>query len=170
MKTIFLLRHAKSKWGDPNISDFDRPLADRGIKSAKKIGKYLKKKNYTPNVVYCSSALRAKQTCECINRIIKKKKNIIYKKDLYMSDSGTFIKFLKNTKDKYNSAMIISHNPGIENFAIEMIQNKDNEIYDNINAKYPTGGLVIIKLKNSNWSKLKFESGEVCEFIKPREL
>ena len=82
MKTIFLLRHAKSSWDDVSLDDFDRPLSTRGIKSCKKIGKYLKKNKLIPDIVYCSSAIRAKQTWELVNRIVEKKKNDVYKRKL----------------------------------------------------------------------------------------
>ena len=74
MKTIYLLRHAKSSWDNPQLDDFDRPLAKRGMKSSNKIGKYLKKNKFIPDIVYYSTAIRAKQTWDWVNRIIKKKK------------------------------------------------------------------------------------------------
>ena len=86
MKTIFLLRHAKSSWDDVSLDDFDRPLSTRGINSCKNIGKYLKKNKLIPDIVYCSSAIRAKQTWELVNRIVEKKKNVVYKSKLYMAN------------------------------------------------------------------------------------
>ena len=101
MKTIFLLRHAKSSWDDVSLDDFDRPLSPRGIKSCKKIGKYLKKNRLIPDIVYCSSAMRAKQTWELVNRIVEKKENILYEDSLYMSDLSNFINIILTICDFY---------------------------------------------------------------------
>ena len=171
MKTIYLLRHAKSSWDNPELDDFDRPLAKRGMKSSNKIGKYLKKNKFIPDIVYYSTAIRAKQTWDWVNRIIKKKKNIIYKDNLYMANSADFMNIVKKTNNKHKSLMIISHNPGIENFALELIKNKKNNKYKSISFKYPTAGLAIIKFKSVvNWSKIKYENGDIYVFIKPRDL
>ena len=94
MKTIFLLRHAKSSWDNTKLEDFDRPLDTRGIKSCKKIGKFFKKRKLVPDIVYCSTAVRAKQTWDLINRIVEKKKNIIYEDQLYMANSSIFMNFV----------------------------------------------------------------------------
>ena len=83
MKTIFLLRHAKSSWDNLNLDDFDRPLSNKGIKASKKIGNYLKTNKFVPDIIYCSTAKRAKQTWELTNRIIKKKK-IFYIKIIFI--------------------------------------------------------------------------------------
>ena len=126
MKTIFLLRHAKSSWDDVSLDDFDRPLSPRGIKSCKKIGKYLKKNRLIPDIVYCSSAMRAKQTWELVNRIVEKKENILYEDSLYMSDFSNFINIIKKTKNNFKNLMFVSHNPGIENLALELSKDKSN--------------------------------------------
>ena len=170
MKTIFLLRHAKSSWDDVSLDDFDRPLSTRGIKSCKKIGKYLKKNKLIPDIVYCSSAIRAKQTWELVNRIVEKKKNVVYKSKLYMANSSDFIDVIRKTDNIFHSLMLISHNPGMEIFAREISKNKTDKHYESIDLKYPTGGLVIIRFNLNIWSKIKYETGDICEFIKPRDL
>ena len=170
MKTIFLLRHAKSSWDDVRLDDFDRPLSSRGIKSCKKMGKYLKKNKLIPDIVYCSSAIRAKQTWEVVNRIVEIKENILYEDSLYMSDFSNFINIIKKTKNNFKNLMIVSHNPGIENLALELSKDKNNEIYEKINIKFPTGALIIIKFDLNNWSKVDCKKGKLYEFIKPKEL
>jgi phosphohistidine phosphatase len=170
MKTIFLLRHAKSSWDDVRLDDFDRPLSSRGIKSCKKMGKYLKKNRLIPDIVYCSSAIRAKQTWELVNRIVEKKENVIYEDSLYMSDFSNFINIIKKTKNNFKNLMIVSHNPGIENLALELSKDKNNEIYEKINIKFPTGALIIINFNLNNWSKVDCKKGKLYEFVKPKEL
>ena len=170
MKTIFLLRHAKSSWDDPRLNDLDRPLASRGIKSSKKIGKYLKKNKLTPDIVYCSSATRAKQTWELVNRIVEKKKNVKYINKLYMANSSDFMDVIKKTDNDFKSLMLVSHNPGIESIAIELSKNENNKFHQIINIKYPTGALAIIKFNLSDWGKINYKKGEIYEFIKPKEL
>lgn len=170
MKTIFLLRHAKSSWNDPKLDDFDRPLSSRGIKSCNKIGKFLNKKKLIPEIVYCSNAIRAKQTWELTNRIVKKKENIFYSNTLYMANLNSFITIVHKTIDNFNSLMLVSHNPGIENFALELIKNKKNKFYDKISMKYPTAALAIISFDEKKWSNIKIGTGKIIDFIKPRDL
>ena len=169
MKTIFLLRHAKSSWDNTKLEDFDRPLATRGIKSCKKIGKFFKKKKLVPDIVYCSTAVRAKQTWDLINRIVEKKKNIIYEDQLYMANSSIFMNFVKKTNDNFKTLMIVSHNPGIESFCLELSK-ENNEYINDIKTKYPTGSLAILKVNLKKWSEIRYESGIIYEFIKPRKL
>ncbi|MBH71592.1 MAG: phosphohistidine phosphatase [Pelagibacteraceae bacterium] len=170
MKTIFLLRHAKSSWDNLNLDDFDRPLSNKGIKASKKIGNYLKTNKFVPDIIYCSTAKRAKQTWELTNRIIKKKKNILYKDNLYMANLSEFMKIIKKTKNKFKNLMIVSHNPGIESLAIELSKNENNKFHQIINIKYPTGALVVIKFNLNDWGKINYKKGEIYEFIKPKEL
>ena len=151
MKTIFLLRHAKSSWDNLNLDDFDRPLSNKGIKASKKIGNYLKTNKFVPDIIYCSTAKRAKQTWELTNRIIKKKKNILYKDNLYMANLSEFMKIIKKTKNKFKNLMIVSHNPGIESLAIELSKNENNKFHQIINIKYPTGALAVIKFNLNDW-------------------
>ena len=170
MKTIFLLRHAKSSWDNLNLDDFDRPLSNKGIKASKKIGNYLKTNKFVPDIIYCSTAKRAKQTWELTNIIIKKKKNILYKDNLYMANLSEFMKIIKKTKNKFKNLMIVSHNPGIESLAIELSKNENNKFHQIINIKYPTGALVVIKFNLNDWGKINYKKGEIYEFIKPKEL
>ena len=170
MKTIFLLRHAKSSWDNLNLDDFDRPLSNKGIKASKKIGNYLKTNKFVPDIIYCSTAKIAKQTWELTNIIIKKKKNILYKDNLYMANLSEFMKIIKKTKNKFKNLMIVSHNPGIESLAIELSKNENNKFHQIINIKYPTGALAVIKFNLNDWGKINYKKGEIYEFIKPKEL
>ena len=128
------------------------------------------KKKLIPEIVYCSNAIRAKQTWELTNRIVKKKENIFYSNDLYMANLNSFITIVNKTIDNFSSLMLVSHNPGIENFALELIKNKKNKFYDNISMKYPTAALAIILFDEKKWSNIKIGTGKIIDFIKPRDL
>ena len=87
-----------------------------------------------------------------------------------MTNLNSFITFVHKTIDSFSSLMIVSHNPGIENFALELIKNKKNKFYDNISMKYPTAALAIILFDEKKWSNIKIGTGKIIDFIKPRDL
>ena len=85
-------------------------------------------------------------------------------------NSSDFIDVIRKTDNNFHSLMLVSHNPGMEIFAREISKNKTDKHYESIDLKYPTGGLVIIRFNLNIWSKIKYETGDICEFIKPRDL
>jgi phosphohistidine phosphatase len=114
MKKIFLMRHAKSSWKDSNIPDHDRPLKKKGEKDAKAMGKMLKGKKLSPDVILCSSAERAKQTAALFKDAISFDGKIEFDDKLYMAEVSDLITAIKKAPKKAKSVMVIGHNPGLE--------------------------------------------------------
>ena len=112
MKEIFVLRHAKSSWDNVNLSDHDRPLADRGIKDAAKLCVFIKNKGHNLDKVLCSTAKRAKETFDLIadgfNFEIDK---TTYTDKLYFGDITDIIKDLRELDESLNNILIVGHNP-----------------------------------------------------------
>ena len=112
MKEIYVLRHAKSSWDNSNLSDFERPLADRGISDAKKMSKFLKDMDLKIEKVLCSNALRAKETFDLtadgFNFEIDK---AIHTDKLYFGDTTNIIKGLKELDESLKNILIVGHNP-----------------------------------------------------------
>ncbi|MEJ0055640.1 MAG: histidine phosphatase family protein [Bacteroidota bacterium] len=161
MKTLYLLRHAKSSWDDPDLDDFDRPLNERGEKDAPKMGKRLKEREIVLDIFYSSPAARAIATAKTVARIIGfPVANIQSERKLYHADDETLMDVLRGASDKSDSIMIAGHNPGLTDFT-NLLQ---SEIIDNI----PTTGVVGIKFKITSWKDVKAKSGKLVFFDFPR--
>ena len=162
MKQIFLLRHAKSSWDNSNLSDFERPLANRGIRDAKKLCKFIKKSDLKLDKVFCSNAFRAKETFDLtadgFNFQIEK---AVYTDKLYFGDVTNIINDLKKLDEGIKNILIIGHNPTLH-LLVEFLIN------ENI-ARFTTCNLAIILFKG-NWIKLDSHKCSLKSLIKPKEI
>ncbi len=126
MKTLFLIRHAKSSWDNITLSDFERPLNERGKTDAPKMAKRLRKKNIKIDAFISSPAKRAKKTAEYfIKEFNRNEDDIIFISSLYDASVNDFNAAIKSIDDKYNNVAIFSHNPGITQVANELISGAD---------------------------------------------
>ena len=127
MKTIYIIRHAKSSWDDPDLSDFQRPLNERGKRDAPRMGKRLKEKDLHPDVVLSSPARRALSTAKRICKEIGfEKANIRTDRRLYHADEEAILAVLREIRDKHDLAFIFGHNPGLTDF-VNLIARDDTE-------------------------------------------
>ncbi|MGW8168975.1 MAG: SixA phosphatase family protein [Sulfurovaceae bacterium] len=162
MKTLYLIRHAKSDWSEENKADLDRGLSKRGSKDLKAMGSYLLKKKIKPDLILSSPALRAKLTAKKISKKIKYDKDIKYIDKLYMPDSETILDILSDQKDKNKKIFLVNHNPALT----ELANMLTDENIDNI----PTLGIVAIKFDIKKWKDIKETKGKMDLFIYPKLL
>ncbi len=160
MKTIYLIRHAKSDWGDFDINDAKRGLSERGKRDIPLMANELHKKNIKPDLIISSSSNRTKLTVQGLLKELDYSIKTIYDDELYLATPNTILSIIKNTNDKYKSIFIVGHNPGITDFANLM---SDADI-ENI----PTLGIVALKCKTKKWKGCKFNSAKVEFFIYPK--
>lgn len=145
MKTIYMVRHAKSSWGDFTTPDFDRPLNERGKRDAPEMGKRLLDKKIRIDAFVSSPAKRAKSTCKAFCKVYNRDKDeIIFIDELYHASVETFNKVVSGLDNKLNSVAIFSHNPGITDFVNMLVQ--DVHI-DNM----PTCAVFAVELKTDRW-------------------
>ena len=162
MKTLYLLRHAKSSWDDPELKDFERPLSDRGLQDAPIIGERFKQRGGVPGCIISSPAMRAKTTAKLIGEAIGfPVDDIASNPELYFAGTGMFLKAASLLDDDCDSAMLVGHNPAITEFANVMT----NSDIDNI----PTCGLVEISLDIDDWSEIETGIGSLVEFDYPKK-
>jgi len=162
MKTLYLIRHAKSDWSEENKADLDRGLSKRGSKDLKAMGSYLLKKKIKPDLILSSPALRATLTAKKISKKIKYDKDIKYIDKLYMPDPETILDILSDQKDKNKSIFVVNHNPALT----ELANILTDEYIDNIT----TLGIVAIKLDINKWKDIKEAKGKMDLFIYPKLL
>jgi len=162
MKTLFLMRHAKSSWKDDSLADHERPLKKRGKKDIKLIAKVIKKNDLKPDLIITSSAVRAKETAELLAEAIGFKGKIVVSDDLYMGEPSDYMEILTDIKEKYGSVLIVGHNPGLEAY----LQIIDGEI-----EALPTAGLGYLMLAVDEWEDITLETmGDLVGFWKPKDL
>jgi phosphohistidine phosphatase len=163
MKTLLLIRHAKSSWDDTSLSDFDRPLNERGKADAPKMGKRLRKNNVKIDAFISSPAKRAKKTAECfINEYDRNPGEIIFISSLYDASVSDFNAAIKIIDDKYISAALFSHNPGITSLANELISGTN---LDNM----PTSSVFAVKADVEKWKDFSKAKKEFLFFDYPKK-
>ncbi|MEQ8312909.1 MAG: histidine phosphatase family protein [Gammaproteobacteria bacterium] len=163
MKTLYLLRHAKSSWDDPDLKDFERPLSKRGRRDAPRMGERFKSRGDGLQCIICSPAVRTKTTAKLFAEAIDyPADDIASNPELYFAGSGMFLKAASLLDDGFDQAMLVGHNPAITEFANLMT----NAGIDNI----PTAGLVKMSLDIDQWSDIEAGSAELKEFDYPKKL
>ena len=163
MKTLLLIRHAKSSWDDVSLSDFERPLNDRGKTDAPKMATRLRKRNIKIDAFISSPAKRARKTAEYfIKEFGEKADDIILVSALYDAGTNNFADTIKDIADKYKSAAIFSHNPGITDFANQLI---DKANIDNM----PTCSIFAVKADVEKWKDFYKAKKEFLFFDYPKK-
>jgi phosphohistidine phosphatase len=163
LKTLILVRHAKSSWDDPTLPDFDRPLNDRGKKDAPKMAKRLADKKINIDAFISSPAKRAKKTAELFIKEFDRDENeIILFPSLYHADVNDFYEAISVVDDKFKSIAVFSHNPGITSFANKLVEKAQ---LDNM----PTSSVFAVKADIKNWSDFKDAKKEFWFFDYPKK-
>jgi phosphohistidine phosphatase len=162
MRKLFLVRHAKSSWDNPGLSDIDRPLNGRGKENAPKMGELLKQREGSVDLIISSPAKRARSTAKRIAKQLDyKPKNIEINELLYLADTDDFFEVIKKTPDEAKNLMLFSHNFGITYFANFI----SGENIDNI----PTCGVVRIDFEMDSWKDIKKQKGKLVYFEYPKK-
>ena len=167
MKTLYLLRHAKSSWDDPGLADHDRPLAPRGRKAAKLIAKHLRSSEIAPALVLCSPARRTRETLEAIAPALGDDGAVEFEHDIYGASAGELLDRLREIPDTIESAMLIGHNPSIQTLALTLAGGGGD--LETLGLKDPTGALATLTFEGS-WADLDPGAAELAGFVRPRDL
>ena len=162
MKTLYLVRHAKSSWKYPNLDDFERPLNKRGRKNAPFIGRMLKKLKVAPDLVISSPANRAAMTARVIASAINYPlEKIRYNEAIYEFDENALVDVVKQIDDAVNKAMVVGHNPALNGLA--------NYIGDQPIGNIPTCGAICMELDISSWANISAHCGKLKFFEFPKK-
>lgn len=163
VKTLILVRHAKSDWGNPGLADFDRPLNDRGKRDAPVMAQRLQQRNVTIDAFIASPAKRAAKTARIFAETFgRKKEDILFKEELYLAEPSVFFTIIQQTDDEFNSIAVFSHNNGITDFANMLTDAR----IDNI----PTCGVFAIKTYCNNWADFSTAKKEYWFFDYPKAV
>ena len=162
-KTLLLVRHAKSSWDDPTLSDFDRPLNDRGKRDAPVMAHRLLDNKIKIDVFISSPAKRASRTARTFAKEYKRKKDeIIYKTELYGAGEHEFFDVIGKIDDDFDNAALFSHNPGLTDLANKLTETR----IDNI----PTCGVFAVRSNAKSWAEFKNSKKEFWFFDYPKAI
>lgn len=171
MRTLLLLRHAKSAWSDPRLDDHDRPLSSRGERAAGAMADHIAQSEPTPDLILCSTAVRTRQTlAPLVKRLGTPAPPIALEKELYLASEGTLLARLQAVSDEFATVLLIGHNDGIWHLADALAAEGPAAALTALRQKYPTGSLATLRLSNKPWRDLAFGSAELTAFIRPRDL
>ena len=158
MKTLILVRHAKSDWPE-NTDDFDRPLAERGLEGAVKMSKFLKDNNIEIQKFVSSPAVRALNTCKIFNQTYDIE--IDTNQKLYNPSERNFESVIYDLENDVNSVAMFSHNNGISNFA--------NSMSDDV-FMFPTCGVAGFQIETDSWSDFENAKKKLVFFYEPKKI
>ncbi|WP_201979916.1 SixA phosphatase family protein [Hymenobacter rubidus] len=163
MKTLYLLRHAKSSWSFDELSDQERPLNDRGRDDAPMMGKALAKRRICPDVIVSSPAVRAMSTAVLVAREMQYPHDkIVVESGIYGADVDGLLGIIKALPDTANSALLVGHNPTITDTANELSPSSLNEM--------PTAAVVCLRFECDHWSEVSKVNAEFYFYDYPRNV
>jgi phosphohistidine phosphatase len=161
MKTLLLLRHAKSSWKQQALNDHDRPLNKRGKREAPEVGRYLKENDLLPDLILCSTARRARDTAQAVVDESGYDGEMDQLPDLYLSDTACYLDVLKRLPDDVKRVLIVGHNPELD----ELLT-----LLTDVNQHLTTASLVHIDLPITSWAELnEATDGRLQKIWSPRE-
>jgi phosphohistidine phosphatase len=161
MKTLLLLRHAKSSRKDASLKDFDRPLTQRGLKAAPQVGRAMRRRKLEPDLVLSSPAERAWQTARLVLDAAKFNAELRHDERIYEASAARLCEIVSQIEDSANVALLVGHNPGLEEL-LEVLTGEAREM--------PTASLACIELSIEKWNKLRAGTGRLEWLVKPKEL
>lgn len=170
MKTLILMRHAKSAWGDPHQKDIDRPLNDRGRKSAPLMGTWLAAEGYNPDVVLCSAAQRTRETLDLMRPHLPERAVVEYVRALYLAAPREMLTEVGKVPATAETLMLLGHNPGMASLAGLLADGGDEKALAALHAKFPTAAIAVLGFDVARWSDVGPGGGTLRAFMRPRDL
>ena len=163
MKTLMLLRHAKSSWDDESLSDHDRPLNRRGKKDAPAMGRLLLRENLVPETILSSTAVRARKTAEAVAKALKRKNGVTLLESLYLAPAGKLLAEAQaHAPEPTLRVLLVAHNPGMEDLV---------EILSGRRERFPTAALAVFELGIDRWAELALGvETKLVHLFRPKEL
>jgi phosphohistidine phosphatase len=161
MKTLFILRHAKSSWNDASLTDFERPLNERGLKAAPLMGKTMLGNQFQPELILSSPARRAEQTAALVKKTASIAGDIRYDERIYEATPARLLEVISEQKENVESILLVGHNPGLEGL-LRALTGESQAM--------PTAALAVIDLETDKWSEVNSASGSLRLLIRPKDL
>jgi phosphohistidine phosphatase len=169
LKSLYLLRHAKSSWDKPDLADHDRPLASRGQRAAARMAVHIRTANVHPELVLCSSAVRALQTYRAIAPALAPSVELSVEDALYGASWADLLERLQVLPERVGTVLLIGHNPAMHELAIELAGDGAAAALAQLGEKFPTGALASLDVPGQ-WEALEPGQAHLESLIVPRDL
>jgi phosphohistidine phosphatase len=162
MKSVLILRHAKSSWKHPDVNDHDRPLNKRGMRDAPYMGHLLQNEHLVPDLIISSTAKRAYSTAKAVAKAAGYEGDIVLNQSLYAAPPTAYIDVLRNLSNEYTRVLMVGHNPGLEQL-VNMLSREEHVM--------PTCSLVHVQLRINSWTEINNKTkGKLLRMWKLRDL
>lgn len=170
MRRLLLLRHAKSSWAEEGLSDFDRPLEQRGRRAAEWLGEEIAAAGLAPAMILCSAARRTRETLAGLLPHLAGEPRIRLTRRLYDEASNNYRYAIAELGGSAPSLMVIGHNPAVAATLSLLTGSGDRALLRKLDVKYPTGGLVVVDFTIDDWAAIEAKSGRLVGFLDPRTM
>lgn len=167
-----ILRHAKSDWGDERQSDHERSLSARGRRATVVMGRYLRARGAWPELVLCSSALRTRETWAGIADELgagARDIELVIEEDLYLASAARWLQRLNAVSDAVSRILIVGHNPGVAELALQLAGSGDDGLLRRLGTKYPAAALATLSFE-ADAPNLAAGKGHLDSFLTPKDL
>jgi phosphohistidine phosphatase len=161
MKTLFLLRHAKSSWKDESLPDFERPLNRRGKQACETVGHYLKHELIVPDLILSSPAVRARETTERVSKAAKLNVEIRFDQRIYEAGGLRLLEVVSQIENERKTVLLVGHNPGMEELLMLLTGSSEN---------FSTAALARLEIKSSKWANAADRRARLAWLVTPRDL
>ena len=168
MRTLTLLRHAKSSWDDPSLADFDRPLAPRGQKAAPAMGIHMHELGLAPDLVLCSPAVRTRETARlALAELASSEPPMKLMPELYEASAETLLAQIHKVSRRHRHLLLIGHNPGLHDLVLGLLEKRPS---GDLATKMPTAALAVLECDITSWADLRWHSARLEHYQTPRRL
>ncbi len=171
MKTLTVLRHAKSSWDDAVARDFDRPLNARGQRAAVTVGRHMRSEGLSFDHVVASPAVRIVETVEQVEAGYGGALAPAWDRRIYLASASTLLDVIHELPEGADSALLIGHNPGLEDLVLMLVPDRAGDLLrDSVEEKFPTAALAVITFDIVDWHAVRSNGGTLVRFVRPRDL
>jgi phosphohistidine phosphatase len=170
MRTLLLLRHAKSSWETPGEADLDRRLAPRGRRAAPLVAQRMVKRGWLPELVLCSPALRVRETWQLMAPVLGEQIPCKVSRTIYPGAPSRLMMALSRAPAEVERLMLIGHNPGLGSLATSLCGTGSHKDLTSMSTKFPTAGLAVIGFDVGRWADITPGSGRLEAFVRPKDL
>ncbi|MEO6388504.1 MAG: histidine phosphatase family protein [Croceibacterium sp.] len=167
MKTLGLLRHAKSDWDDVALRDFDRGLNDRGRRGAAVMGGHIRSHGVHYDLLLASPAERVKRTLDATRLHVP----VTWAEHAYLADSDALLELLRAVDSDPAAVMLVGHNPGLQELIFDLVSPEhENDLFSAAAEKYPTATYAVLELDVDDWAQCEPGCGRLVHLARPRDL
>ena len=170
MKTLTLLRHAKSGWDDPVSRDFDRPLNPKGRRAAALVGRFLRRQQARFDHLVASPALRVQQTLDEVAGGYGETLAPAWDRRIYLASAATLLDVVRELPDTVESALLAGHNPGLEDLVLLLVPAAADGPRGEVEDKYPTASVAELRFAVDRWADVGEGGAQLIRFTRPRDL